>query len=149
MTAQAGPALLEAIRRARQEGDLAPLVDAVPYFRFLGVSFEKTDGEVRGCLKHAPAHVGNPLVPAVHGGVVGAFLEATAMMALLVTETESLPRIISITIEYHRTARPQDTWSRAEITRQGRRVATVRTAAWQDDPQSPVAVAGAQFLLAV
>ena len=149
MTDPAARVLFERIRRARQEGDLAGLVEAVPYFRFLGVAFTQVGGEVRGFLEHSPAHIGNSLLPAVHGGVLGALLEATATIALLATETESLPRIISTTIEFHRTARALDTHSRAEIIRQGRRVATVRTAAWQDDPASPVAVAGAHFLLAV
>jgi uncharacterized protein (TIGR00369 family) len=142
--------MLERIRRAKQAGELGALVEAVPYSRFLGVTFEMVEGEVRGVLRHSPHHVGNPLLPALHGGVVGAFLESTATMALLAsTETEALPRIISITVEYHRSARPRDTWARAEITRQGRRVATVRTVAWQEDPKSPVAVAGAHFLLLV
>ena len=148
MSEDAARELLEGIRRAREDGDLAALVAAVPYFRFLGVTFERREDGVRGLLRHQPHHVGNSLIPALHGGVVGAFLESTAMMALLVTETEALPRIIGITVEYHRTARAVDTYSRAEITRQGRRVATVRTTAWQDDPRQPVAVAGAHFLLA-
>jgi uncharacterized protein (TIGR00369 family) len=148
MTSPDEAALLARIHAVRQ-GDLTSLVEAIPYFRFLGVTFERQDGELRGFLRHVHAHVGNPLIPAIHGGVVGAFLEATATMALLAAETEALPRIISITVEYHRTARALDTYSRAEITRQGRRVATVRTTAWQEDPSSPVAVAGAHFLLAV
>ena len=132
-----------------KEEDLQRLVQSVPYAAFLGLSFEVVDGEVRGHLKVGPDHIGNPHVPALHGGVLGALLESTSMVGLLLgTEIQTLPRIISITVEYHRTARPVDTWSRAEITRQGRRLATVRSAAWQDDPASPVAVAGAHFLLA-
>jgi acyl-coenzyme A thioesterase PaaI-like protein len=128
--------------------DIGALVAAVPYARFLGLSFSIVEGELRGLLRHDPGHIGNPHVPAIHGGVIGALLETTSMMGLLAqSESETLPRIISITVEYHRTARPVDTWSRAEITRQGRRLATVRSMAWQDDPQSPVAVAGAHFLL--
>jgi uncharacterized protein (TIGR00369 family) len=128
--------------------DLPRILAAVPYARFLGLSVEVVDGEVRVLLRHAPDHIGNPHVPALHGGVLGALLETTAMIGLLAaTEIESLPRIISITVEYHRTARAVDTWSSAEITRQGRRLATVRSTAWQDDPASPVAVAGAHFLL--
>ena len=142
--------LFERIRRAREAGELGVLLETMPYAQSLGLQLEVREGQVRGVLRHAPDHVGNPHVPALHGGVLGALLETTSMVALLAsTETESMPRIISITIEYHRPAAPADTFARAQITRQGRRIATVRTVAWQDDPDSPVAMAGAQFLLAV
>jgi acyl-coenzyme A thioesterase PaaI-like protein len=40
-----------------------------------------------------------------------------------------------------------DTYGRAEITKQGRRVATVRAEAWQDDRSRPIAAAHGHFLL--
>jgi uncharacterized protein (TIGR00369 family) len=140
--------LFSRIRQARDDGRLGAFLEAVPYSRFLGLRFETVHGELRGRLAHAPDHVGNARIPAVHGGVVGALLEMTSIATLLATtETSSLPRIINITVEYHRTAHAAETWSRAEITRLGRSLATVRATAWQDDLAHPIAVATSHFLL--
>jgi uncharacterized protein (TIGR00369 family) len=130
--------------------DLAALVAAIPCARFLNLSTERADdGSPRIRMDFAPHLVGNALLPALHGGALGAMLESTAMFALLVEgESPALPRIINITVEYLRTARTVTTYARAEVTRQGRRVATVRTFAWQDDPARPVAAANAHFLVA-
>lgn len=142
-------ALLEKIRKARETGEFAELVAQVPYAAFMGITIEVRDGEPIGCMRFLPHQVGNATIPALHGGAIGAILESTAVFKLLwETEPVELPKIVSITIEYLRTARPQDTFVRAEITRQGRRVATVRAVAWQDDPENPVAAANAHFLLA-
>jgi len=87
-------------------------------------------------------------VPALHGGTLGALMESTAIFKLLWHgETTTVPKTINITVEYLRGARPQDVLARAEFTRRGRRVANVRVSAWQDDPDEPVAVATAHFLL--
>ena len=46
-----------------------------------------------------------------------------------------------------RSGKPMDTYGRAEITKQGRRVATVRAEAWQEDRSRPIAAAHGHFLL--
>lgn len=141
--------LAELLEDARASGDLAPLVQAVPFARFLGISTSRdAAGELVGKMSFAPHLVGNSFVPALHGGTVGALLESTALFGLLwETGAVRAPRIVNITIEYLRTPRTVDTFARAEITRQGRRVATVRTTAWQEDPEKPIAAANAHFLL--
>ena len=143
------PGLLD---RARRTGDFGPMVEAVPYARFLGISVEPgPTGELLARLRSAPHVVGNALLPALHGGAISALLESAAIFGLLweTREAEVLatPRTISITIEYLRSARTVDTLARAEITRHGRRVAAVRTVAWQEDPSKPVAAANVHFLL--
>jgi len=129
--------------------DLAALVDLVPCARFLGIAVEPDGDGLRARLAFRPHLVGNSLIPALHGGAIAALLESTAIVALLAEAPGGgrAPRIINITLEYLRTARAVDTLARAEITRQGRRVATVRAIAWQDDPARPVAAANARFLL--
>lgn len=151
--------LAELLADARASGDLAPLVHAVPFARFLGISTSRdAAGELVGKMSFAPHLVGNAFVPALHGGTVGALLESTALFGLLwqgsgdqvpgrETGAVRAPRIVNITIEFLRTPRTVDTFARAEITRQGRRVATVRTTAWQEDPEKPIAAANAHFLL--
>ena len=87
-------------------------------------------------------------LPALHGGVVGALLEA-ACIAQLIWQSDSLtvPKTINITVDFLRSARPVETYAKANVTREGRRVANVRVEAWQDDPLNPVAAAHAHFLL--
>ncbi len=140
--------LIEHVRRARETGELGPLVDAIPYARFLGIGMEKRGEEIIGKLRYADHLIGNSLLPALHGGTLGALLESTAIFTLLVgTETLRVPKTITITVEYLRTGRAQDTFARAEFTRLGRRIASVRSFAWQDDPKRPIAAANASFLL--
>ncbi|MSP60712.1 MAG: PaaI family thioesterase [Myxococcales bacterium] len=137
------------LAEARASGDPAALAAAVPYARFIGFSVERDQAGLVGRLRYAPHLVGNSLLPALHGGTLGSLLESIAMFELLLqSNAPAAPRIISITVEYLRSARPVDTLARAEITRHGRRVATVRAVAWQEDPGKPVAAANAHFLLA-
>jgi uncharacterized protein (TIGR00369 family) len=140
--------LLDRIRRFKADGDLAALSQAIPYSRFLGLSFEEVGGELRGRLHYADHLVGNPSLPALHGGTIGALLESTAIFHLLWrAETVLLPKTITITIDYLRPGRPVDTWACAHVTRQGRRVVNVRVEAWQEDRHRPVATANGLFLV--
>jgi uncharacterized protein (TIGR00369 family) len=133
---------------ARRTGELGPLVDVVPCARFLGLVLEPADGGLRARLDFRPELVGNATLPALHGGVLGTLLESAAIYALLwETPAATVPKTVSLTIEFLHPARAQTTWARSEVSRQGRRVATVRAVAWQDDPGRPVAIASAHLLL--
>jgi acyl-coenzyme A thioesterase PaaI-like protein len=139
----------ERLRGAAQRGDLGPLLAAIPYVQFLGISTEVVGGALITKLAFSDMLVGNPTLPALHGGTIGALLESAAVFQLLwESQSATLPKIITITVDYLRSARPVDTWAKAVITRQGRRVANVRVEAWQDDPARLVATGSAHFLLA-
>ncbi len=140
--------MVTAIRRAKDTGDFSELVAAVPYWRFLGISAELSAGEMLGKLSFSDPLIGNPVLPALHGGTIGALLESTAVFELFwQAETVVLPKTINITVAYLRSGRPQDTWAKAVITKHGRRVASVRVEAWQDDRARPIASASANFLV--
>jgi len=140
--------LLALIAAARRAGDITPLVEAVPYARFMGISAVVVEGELLGRLQFAGHLIGNPMLPALHGGVIGALLESTAIFQLIwETEAIVLPRTITLTVDYLRSGRAVDTFARGILTRQGRRVACVRVEAWQDDRSRPIAVASAHFLI--
>ena len=140
--------MLERIAAARAAGDLDSLVQAVPYARFLGLSARIRDGAVIATLRYGEHLIGNPALPALHGGTLGALLESAAIFELLwSSETVVLPKTITITIDYLRSARPVDTHARGIVTRQGRRVANVRVEAWQEDEGALVAAAHAHFLI--
>jgi uncharacterized protein (TIGR00369 family) len=88
------------------------------------------------------------MLPAIHGGVIAALLESTAIFQLMwETEAIVLPKTITLTVDFLRSGRAVDTFARGILTRQGRRVANVRVEAWQDDRARPIAVASAHFLL--
>lgn len=140
--------LRDAVEEVRKNGDFGPLEQAIPYAKFMGIGAELVDGDVLGRMRYSDHLVGNASVPALHGGTLGALMESTAIFKLLWQgETKAVPKTINITVEYLRGARTQDVFARAVFTRHGRRVANVRVFAWQDDPEKPVAVATAHFLL--
>ncbi len=123
-------------------------LEAIPYARFLGVKIEETDDGLVCVLPFRQEIVGNANLPAIHGGVVGAFLELTAFMQLLAeSEGERIPKSINFNIDYLRPAGPHETRGRAELVKHGRRIANVRVLAWQTDPNKPVAAGIGNFLL--
>ncbi|HJL45397.1 MAG TPA: PaaI family thioesterase, partial [Polyangiaceae bacterium LLY-WYZ-15_(1-7)] len=133
---------LEALARARREGDLSEVVAAVPYMRAMGMEMRVDEEGVLGVLPFAEHHIGNYAIRAIHGGVLGALLESTAAITVLYTsESVHLPRIVNITVEYLRSAKAETTFARSRFTKQGRRVVSVRTVAWQGDAAKPVAAA--------
>lgn len=138
-------ALLDSCRRRQ---DFGPLCEAIPYARFLGMSVRESQGKLLAKLCFQPSNVGNPLLPALHGGVVGGFLETTAALELLWShDAVELPKVINITLDYLRPAAALDTYASGTITRQGRRIANVTVEAWQENRHRLVATANCHFLL--
>jgi uncharacterized protein (TIGR00369 family) len=124
------------------------VLEMIPYARFIGVEVDDAaDGPV--CrLAFRDDLVGNAALPALHGGVVGAFLELAALVGLLdQTDGDRVPRPINLSVNYLRSVGRHETFARAEIVKHGRRIANVRVVAWQDDAARPVATATGNFLL--
>jgi len=133
-----------------REERLAAMLAAIPYMRFLGMTAELAGDEMTAILPFAPHLVGNVTIPALHGGVIGAFLEMTALCQLAVREPlRRQPKTIDVTIEYLRPGRAQTTYARADVRKIGRRIANVHVEAWQDHRASPVAALRGHFLLSV
>lgn len=140
--------VLALIEKARATRDWNTLLDAIPYMKFLGVSVEEHRGDLLGRMKFSEHLVGNPTIPALHGGTLGAVLEAAAQFELLYrAETIVLPKTITITVDYLRSGKPVDTFVRARIVKQGRRVTTVHSVAWQEDEAKPIATANVHLLI--
>lgn len=143
---------------------LHALLESTPYTKMLGIGILE-EPAARGVAASAPALaegasapvfilrfsediIGNVRLPAIHGGVIGAFLETTALATLIwASDSEFLPKTIDISIEYLRSGKPRDTLAQATITKHGRRVANVRVVAWQEDPSRPIAAAHGHFLI--
>jgi acyl-coenzyme A thioesterase PaaI-like protein len=140
--------LVDLIAEAKSRGEPERLAALIPYCRWMGLSIRNVGGELLGLLTYSDMLIGNAALPALHGGTLGALLESTAIFQLLWdAETVVLPKTIDITVDYLRTGRAADSWARAILTRQGRRVANVRVEAWQEDRTRPIAIAHGHFLI--
>ncbi|MDB5493410.1 MAG: thioesterase [Phenylobacterium sp.] len=128
---------------------LEAFLQRVPYVRFLGMRAELAGDEMTAILPFAQPLVGNTNIPALHGGVIGAFLEMTALAQLSVTQGSSkVHKTIDVTIEYLRPGRAMTTYARAELRKVGRRIANVHVEAWQEARSQPIAALRGHFLLA-
>ena len=95
-----------------------------------------------------PKLIGNPFLPALHGGVVAGFAETAAILHLRQTlGGAKLPKGIDFSLDYLRAGRPEETFAACEVVRVGARVALVHVRLWQRSPDYPIAVARAHFLL--
>ncbi len=135
--------------KQRRDAALAALVGGVPYIQYLDLRFDRRGDELTGVLPYNDKLIGNPMLPALHGGVTAAFLELTAVVTLswayLWEDIESgaleidpsvamprLPKTVDFTVDYLRSGLPRDAYARARINRSGRRYASVHVEAWQD-----------------
>lgn len=128
---------------------MSDLLDTLPYARFLGLLTRTDGGLLIVTMPFADKLIGNPVLPALHGGSTAAMLELTAVaqVAALYPRLE-LPRPINVSVTYLRSGRPRDVHARARISKAGRRVAHVQAEAWQDDEDQPIASLSAHFLVA-
>ena len=110
--------LVETLAEAKAAGDHQRLIDAVPYARFLGLTAGVIDGELITTMRYADHLIGNPALPALHGGTLGALLESAAIYELLWrAETIVLPKTITLTVDYLRSGAAVDTHARGTVTR--------------------------------
>ncbi len=141
---------VEWLTRTRKEADVAAWLALIPYARRIGVSVAPdADGEgLLFRLEPEPDNVGNVLLPALHGGVVAAFMETAATLDLMLAAREPrLPRVVDLSIDYLRTARTVPTLARCSLLREGRRLANVQVTAWQQSQAAPVATARLHFVM--
>lgn len=139
------------LARAAREGtapDMNALVAAVPYCAFLGVRASLLDGRMILEMPFDAKLVGNPGIPAIHGGVIGSLLETAAIVQTVWdTKAPAFPKPVDITIDYLRTGRAVTSYASARLARQGRRVVNVHAWMWQEDESKPVAALRGHFLL--
>ena len=159
------PEPVQVIKR-RRDVALRALIEGVPYIRFLGIDFDRRGDELTGVLPFDEALIGNPILPALHGGATAAFLEVTAIVTLswaliwddleagriepegLTPETlPRLPKTIDFSVDYLRSGLPRDAYARARVNRSGRRYASVHVEGWQDNRGRLFAQGTGHFLM--
>lgn len=124
------------------------VINTIPYAKLLGIKAEFSESGLLLILPYQESNIGNPTLPALHGGAIGGFMEVCAM-AELRQRSPGLPfaRTIGINIDYVRRGKPVETYARADIFKEGQRVANVRVRAWQESPDEPIAALSGHFLL--
>ncbi len=138
----------ELLQQAHQSGDFQPVVDNIPYAQFIGLKFQRLGQDILFHLPANPDNIGNPILPAIHGGVIGGFMELAASLQLVMSmDSVALPKIVDFSLDYLRAGRLKDTYAECQVWRQGSRVANVAITAWQSKRESPIATARAHFLL--
>jgi acyl-coenzyme A thioesterase PaaI-like protein len=147
--------------KQRREGLLRSLVDGVPYIAFMRIQFDRRGDELTAVLPYRDDLIGNPVLPALHGGATAGFLEVSAMIELAWStlwdgvEAEGvlpesplrLPKTIDFTVDYLRPGLPRDAYARARVNRFGRRYASVHVEAWQDNRARLFAQGTGHFLM--
>lgn len=152
--------------KQRRDAALSALVSSIPYSQFLGIHFDRRGDELTATMSFDEKIIGNPLLPALHGGATAAFLEITAVIGLSwsrlwedmetgvlsLDEIEAghmprLPKTIDFTIDYLRSGLPRDSYARARVNRSGRRYASVHVEAWQDNRAKLFAQGTGHFLI--
>lgn len=130
--------------------DSEPVMPAgsIPYLDFLGIRIARDPQRPVFRLPFDPKLVGNPFLPALHGGVIAGFAETAAIVHLMQTLAGAkLPKGIDFSLDYLRAGRPEESFAACEVVRVGARVALVQVRVWQRSPDTPIAVARAHFLL--
>jgi uncharacterized protein (TIGR00369 family) len=114
-----------------------------PFARCLGIRVAE-DGVLT--MPFSARIIGNPILPAIHGGITGAFLETTAIVGLArELGVATPPKPIGLTINYLRSGRALDSFANVSIVRQGQRIVAFQAQAWQDDATRPIATAFGHF----
>lgn len=141
---------LEALVAACKAGEkpFQELVDLVPYARFMGLQVEMRGEEMAFILPRNEMVLGNPTLPALHGGAIAGFMEQSAAIFVLSAMGEpKIPKTIDFTIDYLRAGLFKDVFAECRVTRLGRRIANVAIEAWQDSRDQPIAIARCHFLI--
>lgn len=164
MSRRAKPEPVQVVK-GRRDALLRRLVEGVPYISFLGIQFDRRGDELTAVMPFKEELIGNPMLPALHGGATAAFLEVAAIIELSwttlweemeagrldpVAEAMALPRLpktIDFTVDYLRSGLPRDAYARARVNRSGRRYASVHVEAWQDNRSRLFAQATGHFLM--
>ena len=107
------------------------------------------DGERRVySIEFSEEHIGNPLIRALHGGVIAMFMEYAAEKELQSSLGEQVEvEAITINADYLRPTTPNGLSAAATITKLGRRLAIIDITAWQNNVTKPVAKATCSFAI--
>lgn len=117
-----------------------------PLGSWLRFNVEKTEDGALYSIAPNDAHIGNPLIKALHGGIVSTFLELAGLHELRRTlGPDADGEAININVDYLRPVTLSPLFAKARIAKTGRRLVFIDCFAWQDEETSPAAKAACSF----
>ena len=138
----------EILKYTQETGDFSRLLGSIPYAGFIGLECDRFGDDLIFRLPKKEENLGNPILPAIHGGVIGGFMELSALIYLMMSqEALRMPRIVDFSLDYLRAGLDRETFAECQLTRKGNRVANEKITAWQKSRSQPIATARAHFLV--
>ena len=129
--------------------EIDAILKSLPFAQTLGMRCEVLGDEMTAILPFQEKLIGNVAIRALHGGAIASFLQLTPMLQVfLVSDMPRPPKPINLTIDYLRQGHAKDLYARAYVLKMGRRMASVRAEAWQENRAEPVTALMAHFLVA-
>jgi uncharacterized protein (TIGR00369 family) len=136
------------IAEARRDRNFTRIIDRIPYARLIGIECYAIGDELLFKLPAKDDNQGNPFLPALHGGVIGGFMELAATLHIIAKlDTQNIPKVIDFAIDYLRPGHMTDTFVECSVVRQGKKIVNVSISAWQTRRDEQIATARAHFLL--
>lgn len=118
--------------------------DAIPFNRFLGMDVARFDsGLVQLTVEFRPEFIGNPVLPALHGGVISSLLD-TAGGGAVWSQIEPTDRVstVDLRVDYLRPGRPEPLVGQGRVVRLGNRVGVAELRAWHPGREDKPVAAG-------
>ena len=117
--------------------------EGIPFNRALGIKIDAIEDTY--CVTRVPFKpelIGNPTIPAIHGGVLSTLADTAGGLAVL-TSLKLLAGVstIDLRIDYLRPAGPADLFCRAESIRVGNRVGVTKMRIYLGDGDGDVTIA--------
>ena len=136
------------VAAARIEKCPQSVIDMIPYASFIGAQAKIENDQLLFWLDKRPTNIGNPSLPAIHGGVIGGFLELSAAIEIIYNlDIAAVPKVVDFSLDYLRAGRYKTIYAKCNVLRQGNKLVNVTASAWQDDENTPIATARCHFLI--
>ena len=136
------------VEAARLEKSPQSVMEMIPYASFIGAQVKVDNNQQLYWLEERPTNIGNPSLPAIHGGVIGGFLELSAAVEVLYSlDIASVPKVVDFSLDYLRAGRYKTIYARCNVLRQGKKLINVTASAWQENENTPIATARCHFLI--
>ena len=119
--------------------------DFIPFNRFLGIKVANlSEGKVHLTLPFRPEFVGDPIRPAMHGGVISTMADVAGGLAVWSGLADPRTRVatIDLRVDYLRPGRLETIDAEAIVVRKGNRVGVVDVTLFHPDRTDEVVATG-------
>ena len=124
------------------------VMEMIPYAAFIGAQVRVEEDNLLYWMDERPSNIGNPSLPAIHGGVIGGFLELSSAVEILYSlDIAAVPKVVDFSLDYLRAGRYKTIYARCNVLRQGKKLINVTATAWQENEETPIATARCHFLI--